>query len=105
MVRVVGIDYGFEHRVGAGNAAAILPNDKQAYRCDPLVVAEERLPPLIWGLLRLAIKQRIQLFWRARRTGPRTPGRRLNLLTARRGFWSSSVTQRTDSARRVVVRP
>jgi hypothetical protein len=45
MVQVVGIDYGFVHCVGAGNAAAILPNDKQAYRCDPIgVVAKERLP-------------------------------------------------------------
>jgi hypothetical protein len=63
MVRVVGIDYGFEHRVGAGNAAAILPNDKQAYRCDPLgVVAEERLPPLRWGLLCLAINNAVNCF-------------------------------------------
>ena len=63
MVRVVGIDYGFERRVGAGNAAAILPNDKQAYRCDPLgVVAEERLPPLRWGLLCLAIKYAVNCF-------------------------------------------
>ena len=60
MVRVVGIDYGFEHRVGAGNAAA--SNDKQAYRCDPLVVAEERLPPLRWGLLCVAIKNAVNCF-------------------------------------------
>jgi hypothetical protein len=62
MVRVVGIDSGFEQRVGAGNSAAILPNDKQAYRCDPLVVAEERLPPLIWGLLCLAINNAVNCF-------------------------------------------
>jgi len=42
---LVGIDYGFVHCVGAGNAAAIDPNEKQAYRCDPLgVVAKERHP-------------------------------------------------------------
>ena len=63
MVRVVGMDYDFEHRVGAGNAATILPNDKQAYRCDPLgVVAEERLPPLRWGLLCLAINNAVNCF-------------------------------------------
>jgi len=53
MVRVVGMDYDFEHRVGAGNAAAILPNDKQA---------EERLPPLRWGLLCLAINNAVNCF-------------------------------------------
>ena len=62
MVRVVGIDYGFEHRVGAGNSAAILPNDKQAYRCDLLVVAGERLPPLRWGILCLAINNAVNCF-------------------------------------------
>ena len=37
-------------------------NDKQAYRCDPLVVAEERLPPLRWGLLCLAINNAVNCF-------------------------------------------
>jgi hypothetical protein len=38
-------------------------NDKQACRCDPLgVVTEERLPPLRWGLLCLAIKSAVNYF-------------------------------------------
>ena len=38
-------------------------NDKQACRCDPLgVVAEDRLPPLRWGLLCLAIKSAVNHF-------------------------------------------
>src|ERR1700730_2760716 len=39
------------------------PSERQTgYRCDPLVVAEERLPPLRWGLLCLAINNAVNCF-------------------------------------------
>jgi hypothetical protein len=101
---LVGIDYGFVHCVGARNAAATHPNDKQAYRCDPPRRGCEGTSSR-WGLLCFAIKSAVNYFGEPKRTGPRTPGRRLNLLTGQRVFWSSSVTQRTGSARVIAHLP